>query len=171
MNSEKSALRQTLKRARLEMTEADHTRGSRAIVERLKVATDWAEIGNLHFFEPIHELMEVDILDFITHLQDNYPDIKLATSRKFGDTWEFVSLGSDLPPQQFDAVIVPMLGFDTGLQRIGFGGGYYDKFLATQTKVQKIGVCFEQGRVNTIPAEPHDIALSSIVTENGVYEL
>jgi len=62
-----------------------------------------------------------------------------------------------------------MLGFDKTLNRIGYGGGYYDKFLANQPDAQKIGVCFEQGKVEHIPAEPHDIPLDIIITEEKVY--
>jgi 5-formyltetrahydrofolate cyclo-ligase len=70
----------------------------------------------------------------------------------------------------FDVIIVPMLGFDTSLQRIGWGGGYYDKFLATQPKAKKIGVCYSIGEVERIPAEPHDIPLDMIMTERHTYK-
>ena len=63
-----------------------------------------------------------------------------------------------------------MLGFNSkALHRIGYGGGYYDKFLATQPQAQKIGVCFEQGKLAQIPAELHDIPLDVIITENHIY--
>jgi 5-formyltetrahydrofolate cyclo-ligase len=62
-----------------------------------------------------------------------------------------------------------MLAFDTSLQRIGYGGGYYDRFLATQPQARKVGVCFELGKVQYVRSEPHDIPLDSIVTERRVY--
>lgn len=77
-----------------------------------------------------------------------------------------VSVKEGPPPAEFDLILVPMLGFDDQLQRIGYGGGYYDKFLATQPHASKIGVCFELGRLDQpIPAEPHDIPLERVVTE------
>ena len=63
-----------------------------------------------------------------------------------------------------------MLGFDPKtLHRIGYGGGYYDQFLATQPQAQKIGVCFDHGKTENIPTEPHDIPLDVIVTEENIY--
>lgn len=169
MGEEKSTIRKQLRQARFELSTADYTRGNRAICKRLTEAMDWSTVKNLHFFEPMHELMEMDILDFITVLQDDYLDMHLATSRKIGKDWQLVSLSRDTPPQSYDVIIVPMLGFDSDLQRIGFGGGYYDRFLATQPQAKKIGVCFEAGKVDKLPAESHDIPLDTIITEASIY--
>jgi 5-formyltetrahydrofolate cyclo-ligase len=62
-----------------------------------------------------------------------------------------------------------MLGFDASLHRIGYGGGYYDRFLADQPKAKKIGVCYEVSKVGKIPAEPHDVPLDFIVSESHTY--
>jgi 5-formyltetrahydrofolate cyclo-ligase len=169
MNRSKQQLRQDLKQARLEMTEADRTVKSRQIIENLKQATDWSQVKTMHYFEPLRRLMEPDISGFITHLEDNYPDLKLFTPRLIGNEWDLVAVRGGQIPDKFDVVIVPMLGFDESLQRIGYGGGYYDKFLATQSQAQKIGVCFETGRVEGIPAEPYDIPLNQIITEKNTY--
>src|SRR4051812_45807253 len=115
---------------------------SKQIRQKLREAVDWSKIECLHCFEPIEELGEVDVRDFIQN-------ISIFTSRREndGNDWSIVSAGGEAEvPEQFDAIIVPMLGFDDELQRIGFGGGYYDRFLATQSRALKIGVCFEQGR-------------------------
>jgi 5-formyltetrahydrofolate cyclo-ligase len=80
-----------------------------------------------------------------------------------------VSTQRESAPDVFDVVIVPMLGFDNDLQRIGYGGGYYDKFLAGQGGAKKIGVCFTLGLISKVPSEPHDIKLDTIVTENKIY--
>lgn len=161
----KSDLRKQLKKARLELTDADHTLKSRAIVENLKKALDWSQVKSLHYFEPLHELLEPDISPFITFIEDNYAHVKLFTPRYIDQKWELVAAKGDEVPEQFDIVLVPMLGFDDNLNRIGYGGGYYDKFLATQPQARKTGVCFELGRVKQIPTEPHDIALDQIITE------
>ena len=163
--STKAELRAELKQARLEMSEANRTVKSRAINERLKGALEWSQVKSVHYFEPIKSLVEVDISGFIVWLEDDYPDIQLATTRQIGDKWEMISLKSTPPPEKFDVIIVPMLGFDEQLHRIGYGGGYYDKFLSTQPQAKKIGVCFEQGKIQNIPAESHDIPMHEIITE------
>lgn len=152
------------------MTDAERTVKSRAIVERLKEAADWPAITTLHYFEPLRELMEPDISGLITYLEDNYPGIQLFTPRKISDKWEMVSVRNGAAPDNFDVVIVPMLGFDPKtLHRIGYGGGYYDKFLATQRQAKKIGVCFESGKAELLENEPHDVPLTLIVSDTSTY--
>jgi 5-formyltetrahydrofolate cyclo-ligase len=152
------------------MSESERTVKSRQIVGRLKEATDWSKVKTVHYFEPIARLMEPDTSDFVTWLEDTYPDIQLFTPRKIGDKWEMISIQDQPGPKQFDVVIVPALGFDPKtLHRIGYGGGYYDKFLITQPKAKKIGVCFEAGKVDKIPAEFYDVPLDLVITEQQVY--
>lgn len=164
-------MRKRLRFIRLEMTVAEHTIASKAIVGRLKSEFDWSKVRSLHYFEPIPELMEVDISDLITWLEGNYQDIQLVTPRLIAGEWEMISIKDQVAPRIFDVIIVPMLGFDSSLHRIGYGGGYYDKFLAGQVGAKTIGVCFESGRVEKIPTEPHDIALNMIVTEVKNHQL
>lgn len=171
MNPTKAELRRRLKQVRLELSSEERQAKSTAIISRLWQAVDWSTVKNLHCFEPIARLGEVDIMDFITALQADYPTVQLFTSREIGQTWHVVSLaGGEFPTPRFDVVIVPMLGFDEKtLHRIGYGGGYYDRFLAAQPHTKKIGVCFDLGRLDRIPVEPHDIPLDIVITESHSY--
>lgn len=166
----KAELRAHLKQLRQNLPDAERLELSQQICHRLETI-NWSEVRTLHCFEPIAKLGEVDITAFISKLQIQYPKIQLYTSRLIDGDWKIVSWQDHNIVQelQFDAVIVPMLGFDTSRHRIGYGGGYYDKFLATQTKVQKIGVCFEWGKIQYVPTEAHDMALDTIVTQATVY--
>lgn len=167
----KVELRETLKQNRLAMTDAEHTLKSRAIVKRLKKLADWPAVKTVHYFEPIHELLEADLSDLVTYLEDNYPGIQLFTPRLINGAWQMISIKEKAPPKSFDIVVVPMLGFDPkNLHRIGYGGGYYDKFLATQAKAKKIGVCFEAGKFDHVPTESHDVPMDIIVTDRAVYK-
>lgn len=172
MTKTKSELRRQLKQARLALSGEERQAKSAAIVSQLWQTLDWSQlqmqVKNLHVYEPIERLGEVDITDLVTALQIDYPDIRLFTSRQVNHSWQIVSIkdGKLVSESEFDIIIVPMLGFDDNLHRIGYGGGYYDRFLATQPRAQKIGVCFEQGHLNhAIPAEPHDIPMNIIITE------
>lgn len=75
------------------------------------------------------------------------------------------------PAEQLVHVLVPMLAFDLEGHRLGYGGGYYDRFLAkTKKECLKVGLCLELGRVpEGLPREPFDIALDAVVTERGVH--
>jgi 5,10-methenyltetrahydrofolate synthetase len=168
----KADMREQLKQTRMALSPEEREAKSAAICEKLKEASDWSIVQSLHYFEPLVTLKEVDTAAFLSWLQAEHPTVRLYTSRLIGGNWEIVSVADDQRAEaiQFDAILVPMLGFDPKtLDRIGHGGGHYDRFLSTQPTAQKIGVCFEHGKVDDIPAEPHDIPLNSIITEETIY--
>jgi len=70
-------------------------------------------------------------------------------------------------PAQTDVAIVPGIAFDTACHRIGYGGGYYDRFLATFGG-KKVALAYEVQIYDSIPAEPHDLPVDIIVTEDRI---
>lgn len=65
-----------------------------------------------------------------------------------------------------DVVLLPLVAFDARGYRIGYGGGYFDRTLATLSpRPFAIGIGFELARVATTRPEPHDIPLDALVTE------
>ncbi|HMJ50285.1 MAG TPA: 5-formyltetrahydrofolate cyclo-ligase [Burkholderiales bacterium] len=70
-----------------------------------------------------------------------------------------------------DTILVPMNGFDEHGHRLGYGGGYFDRTLASLKKHPCIiGVTYELARIPTIEPQSYDIPMDYIVTERGVYE-
>jgi 5-formyltetrahydrofolate cyclo-ligase len=73
-----------------------------------------------------------------------------------------------VPPEEIDVILVPGLAFTRLGQRLGRGGGYYDRYLASlPAKTLKIGVCFGFQIVDALPTESHDQAVAAVVTEAG----
>ena len=68
---------------------------------------------------------------------------------------------------KIDAVIVPICAFDNKLNRLGYGKGYYDRFLIDKNCL-KIGVAFSCQETNNIIKKETDILMDLIVTENEV---
>lgn len=68
-----------------------------------------------------------------------------------------------------DVTVVPLIAFDTDLNRIGFGGGYYDRYLSRNT-TRAIGIAFDEQQCDGIEPEPTDIALDMIITPTRVLE-
>jgi 5-formyltetrahydrofolate cyclo-ligase len=67
-----------------------------------------------------------------------------------------------------DVVLVPGLAFTAAGERLGQGGGWYDRFLAgIRTECTTIGVGFEPQLVDELPTEPHDVVLDHIITDAG----
>ncbi len=76
--------------------------------------------------------------------------------------------GDDLTP---NILIVPLVGFDTGLNRLGYGGGFYDRTLERLRRsgtVRAIGFAFAAQELPGVPVEPTDQLLDHLVTEAGI---
>jgi 5-formyltetrahydrofolate cyclo-ligase len=67
----------------------------------------------------------------------------------------------------YDVIIVPGLAFDKQNYRLGYGGGYYDSFLATQPNAFKIGIFYPFQEVGKVPTEPHDEQLSAVYVQSA----
>jgi len=67
-------------------------------------------------------------------------------------------------------VIMPGAAFDTKCNRIGYGKGYYDKYLRAHLNYKTIAIAFELQMVDEIPIEPYDICPNMIITEEKNYE-
>ena len=72
--------------------------------------------------------------------------------------------------KNIDLVLVPGVIFDKEGHRIGYGFGYFDKFLKKVPKAIKIGLAFDFQVVDKIPREMHDVPVDMIVTEKRVIE-
>jgi 5,10-methenyltetrahydrofolate synthetase len=69
-----------------------------------------------------------------------------------------------------DVVVVPCVGFTAAGHRLGYGGGYYDRWLAAHPHVVAVGIAWSCAELDlaTFAPEPHDVPLAFIVTEHGV---
>ena len=70
-------------------------------------------------------------------------------------------------------LLIPLVGFDNQLNRLGYGGGYYDRYLSkikNITKIIKIGVGFSFQKIKNIPINNHDIKLDCVITEKEIIE-
>ncbi len=66
-------------------------------------------------------------------------------------------------------LLIPCLGFDAQRYRLGYGGGYYDRTLATMQQAPvKVGIAFDMSQVDTIAPRQHDVRLDLVITEGGV---
>ena len=74
--------------------------------------------------------------------------------------------------KKVDLVLVPGIAFDKNGHRIGYGYGYYDRFLGKLNKnITKIGLCNEFQLVEKIPEEKHDVPMDVIITEKRVIKV
>jgi 5-formyltetrahydrofolate cyclo-ligase len=173
MAQDKQALRLQLKAKRQSMAADEAALLSQGITERVLELVDWPSVNSLHAYLPIAGYREVDTQPILSALWQEHSHIKTATwQKKDGSTtaaWlQSGKAGAPVPAGwQFDVIIVPLLGFGEDRHRIGFGGGFYDKFLQAQPTAVTIGLCYQSGHVAFQP-ELHDIPLMHIVTEKKI---
>jgi 5-formyltetrahydrofolate cyclo-ligase len=99
-----------------------------------------------------------------------------AAELKPGDSLAVTAYGPKEPsariavdPGEVDLVVAPGLGFDRGGYRLGYGGGHYDRYLATLGPLTpRVGIAFQQQIVDELPHEPGDERMDLIVTDREV---
>ena len=75
------------------------------------------------------------------------------------------------PAVEPDCLLVPLLAFTRAGGRIGYGAGYYDRYIAGHPGVRTIGVAFAAQELQELPLETHDQPLTAVVTEEGWIEV
>lgn len=101
--------------------------------------------------------------DSMTALKANHE----MTKHKFGFL-QPSDTQSQCPPNLIDIAVVPGVVFDVKKNRIGYGKGYYDRFLANSSAI-KIGVCYSfQISDADLPINNQDILMDILITENGI---
>jgi len=153
----KAELRRTLEAKRQALTREEVAAASRAVLEQLQRDVDWPAIKSVHIYSSVEEWGELDTSELVEWLEDEWPAIAIVQPSLLKD--------QPFPEQLFDVIIVPALGFDRDNNRVGFGGGWYDRFVAQQLQAQKIGVAYAWALVEEgIPVDPWDMKLDLVVT-------
>lgn len=108
-------------------------------------------------FPETKELKPSEVKDF-NELELGYYDI--LTPKE-----EFIRY---IDPREIDLVIVPGVAFDRSGYRVGYGGGYYDRFLSKLPNVVKIAIAFDLQIMDKVPREDFDIPVDYIFTETEI---
>lgn len=183
--TEKSALRQSLRRCRRALSVNQQTQHAQQVAQHLMTCYPWREGLRVAITKSFDG--ELDLTASITLLQSHQvslflpviqPDKTLLFSPyQPSDPVLINHLGIDEPANplytypisQLDVLLMPLVGFDAQGNRLGMGGGYYDRTLATASeRPYLIGVAHSCQQVAVLPTESWDIPLDLVVTELGV---
>jgi 5-formyltetrahydrofolate cyclo-ligase len=90
----------------------------------------------------------------------------VATCRPMVDGDALIVEPGSLDPRRLDVVVVPGLAFTRSGERLGQGGGHFDRFLAQLRRdCLRIGVAFRDQLVEALPTEHHDVAVDLVITD------
>jgi 5,10-methenyltetrahydrofolate synthetase len=182
LKKRRKAERATLIARRLAAPAADHARWSALIEASLREG--FSALGGMivGFYWPFQG--EFDPRPFVTDLRRcGVRAVLPAVVAKnqpleFREWWPGVLMTKgvyDLPVPDGtsvltpDALLIPALGVGSQGDRLGYGGGYFDRTLAAlHPKPIAVGIAFELSRIATIVPQPHDVFMDFIVTEAGI---
>ncbi len=131
----------------------------------------FASIGSEVDTGPLHARLAADAKALLLPRIDADEIVAVAVTRS--TTFTRSTLGIDEPagdpvePARLVGalVVVPGLAFTLGGGRLGYGGGYYDRFLASlPASAVTVGVCFHEQLVDDLPLDPHDVPVRLLVT-------
>lgn len=188
------ALRKELRQRREALSAQERITAANELVGRLeqipefltdrRIAGYWAIAGELPLLGLISGLRTRDQLYHLPVIDADRslrfapwrPGIEIATNR-FGIPEPVCAAADLLQPQQVDVVLLPLLGFDRRGNRLGYGGGYYDRsfaFLRERDGIGKpllVGVGYALQEIAAIETMPWDVRLDYVATERELIDL
>ena len=105
--------------------------------------------------------------EYLKFYKINSIDEQLIKS-KFGVEEPIESKINFVEKEKIDLMIVPGVCFDKEKNRMGFGKGYYDRYLEN-TNIKTIGICFDEQIVDKLPTTPNDIKMYKVITDKNIY--
>jgi len=185
---DKKVFRKNIKARRAQLSEEQLEDKSLEIANKLLGLSIW-EYSFYHLFLSIQHLNEINT-EYILHIL-NGKDKNVVISKSDFKTLEMqhylltdstpIQLnkwkipepvnGIEIKPKQLEVVFVPLLAFDKKGHRIGYGKGFYDRFLGScKPSTLKIGLSFFEVEETLFEALPTDIPLDYCVTPERIYK-
>ncbi|RLQ23475.1 5-formyltetrahydrofolate cyclo-ligase [Seongchinamella sediminis] len=78
--------------------------------------------------------------------------------------------GKSLPASALDIILLPLVAWDLRGNRLGMGGGFYDRALESAADVIKMGLAYDCQQLPALPSQPWDVPLDFVVTESALYQ-
>ena len=184
MNSElitidKQKLRKKFLELRLKLDEKTKKQKDKKILKNLISLDEFKKAKNVMIYYPFKN--EVNVLELIKIFKDKnffFPVVnfkkKVLEIRRYNEgkfvknkLGIFEPKGKSSKKIKLDFIVVPGIVFDEKCFRIGFGGGYYDKFLKN-VDCFACGVCYDFQIVKSLPVEKNDVKLDCVFSEKRV---
>ena len=186
----KAALRSELRARRRELSGDAAITAARRMAEHLAATPRWRNLHSLALYLPNDG--EIDSLPLVERAWAAGKAVYLPRIRASGLDFALWERGVELvanrfgigepataavPPAELDLVALPLVGFDGAGNRLGMGAGYYDRALKDRALKDRaltdgarpllLGLAYQCQQVTDLPADPWDVGLDAVVTEEG----
>jgi 5-formyltetrahydrofolate cyclo-ligase len=186
----KADLRRHFRQRRRAVSGAEAAELNQVLTERFFAEIDLASVRFLHAFLTAGHLREVNTLPLLTRLHAEFPGIQLVVPKTEFETGQLTHVtwqpgepllpnayglpeptgGQNVFPDQLDLILVPLLAFDRRGQRVGYGGGFYDRFLAQcRPDALKLGLSWFDPVDEISDADAHDVRLDACLTPQTLH--
>ncbi len=177
MNSSKKELRAAVRKKKQAMTPEDIALRSDALCRRVLESEEYRRAETIYGYLPFNQ--EVQTLPLLR--QALLDGKQLALPKCYGREMRFIltedltriqysAFGAPEPAEDFPVagdpaalVIVPGLVFDSRGYRIGYGGGYYDRFLSREPNHPTVALCYDFQLIDHLEPEEHDIPVNTVL--------
>lgn len=188
----KKELRKIYLKKRMDLSDSLYQQLNEQLCDHFFASVKLSGVRVLHTFLPIKKTREVNTWLIIERLRKDFPDVRISIPRMNNNTSELEHYYLEDPGQltynmfeipepvkgiptrteKIDAVLVPLLAFDRQGHRLGYGRGFYDRFLSTcRPDCLKIGLSFFEGVEKIEDITEHDVALNIVITPQGAINI
>lgn len=181
---EKNLIRKQMKQLRADMTRTERFEKSMQIFEQLITVPEFKRADRIYTYVSMdNEIDTIMFIDYSLSLEK-----RVFVPRVSGKDMEFYEISdiSELNPgymgiyepdingkepdySRTGFMCMPGLAFDRSYNRIGYGGGFYDRYLSVENKLYKAALAYEAQLLESIPALDGDVRPDMIVTEENIY--
>ncbi len=183
--ADKSSLRKQIRQHRRQLTRAQQIRAAHLLCLRIMRSSWWRKAHSIAFYWPADgEISPLPLLRWSLRAGKRcylpvvtgkslefrrYERGRLLCRNRFGIPEPHAT--HQRAAHQLDVILMPLVAFDEGCNRLGMGAGFYDRALAAREKniPLRIGVAHELQKIAQVPTDPWDIPLHAVVTERRIY--
>jgi 5-formyltetrahydrofolate cyclo-ligase len=188
ITEQKWELRREVKQWRRQISDEVYQSACTSILKRVVKHPHVKQAKVVHCYVSMNDRREIDTRKLIRHLLEHektvvvprmLPESQLAHYQIKGldelvvNDWGIAEPDpkrhSEVDPQELDTVLVPLSAADLNCHRLGYGKGFYDRFLS-QIKAHTLGLCYDEWLVESLPTDEYDIPLDMVLTEDRIHQ-
>ena len=186
----KAELRHQFRARRRQVSEVEALGLNQRLTEQFFRKIDLTAVRVLHTFLSSERLREVDTFSLLRQLHSSFPNIQLVVPRTDFETGQLQHVawtpdtpltvnsfglpepvnGQPVDPKRVDLILIPLLAYDIYGNRVGYGGGFYDRFLTEcRPDAGKLGLSWFSPVEKITDTQPSDVPLDACLTPEKIY--